>query len=254
MPFDLGDDAARLCPAAGLMLATGTRPSLTSRSLMPPGEAAVGAARDEAARPKPGETNCANSSFSERRITARRLSASAIGSTLSWARRLMRPTACRVCASQRNSHARGSMRAPRPGPRAPRVSLPPAAQRAESPSLHRAPGGARLSRALHPSRRHLQLAAPHARPGGRDLQTEGLPDQRLRPAQDHDARRRRIHPPLSPARAAERLPPHRHYGLFAGAARAHNIENARHLLAAPEASPERAEADSEAEAASPARQ
>ena len=37
---------------------------------------------------------------------------------------------------------------------------------------------------------------------------EGLPDQRPRPAQDHDARRGRVHPPLSPARAAERLPPH----------------------------------------------
>ncbi len=48
----------------------------------------------------------------------------------------------------------------------------------------------------------------------------------------------------------------RHYGLFASAVRAHNIENARHLLAAPEAAPERsrAEADSEAETASPARQ
>ena len=37
---------------------------------------------------------------------------------------------------------------------------------------------------------------------------EGLPDQGPRPAQDHDARRRRVHPPLSPARAAQRLPPH----------------------------------------------
>ncbi len=48
----------------------------------------------------------------------------------------------------------------------------------------------------------------------------------------------------------------RHYGLFASAVRALNIERARHLLAAPEASPEpsRAEADSEAEGASPARQ
>src|SRR5271166_1073420 len=37
---------------------------------------------------------------------------------------------------------------------------------------------------------------------------EGLPDQRPRPAQNHDARRGRVHPPLPPARAAERLPPH----------------------------------------------
>ena len=48
----------------------------------------------------------------------------------------------------------------------------------------------------------------------------------------------------------------RHYGLFASAVRAHNIVRARHLLAAPEASPERSrnEANSEAKTASPARQ
>jgi hypothetical protein len=69
-------------------------------------------------------------------------------------------------------------------------------------------GRSHLSRALHPSRRHLQLQAHRARRGGRHLQVEGLPDQRPRPAQDHDARRRRVHPPLSPARAARRLPPH----------------------------------------------
>ncbi len=47
----------------------------------------------------------------------------------------------------------------------------------------------------------------------------------------------------------------RHYGLFASAVRARNIERARQLLAAPEASPERsrAEPDSEAETASPVR-
>ena len=47
----------------------------------------------------------------------------------------------------------------------------------------------------------------------------------------------------------------RHYGLFAGAVRARNIERARQALAAPEASTERSrnEADSEAETPSPAR-
>ena len=69
-------------------------------------------------------------------------------------------------------------------------------------------GRARLSRPLHPPRRHLELPAPRARREGRHLQMEGLPDQRPRPAQDHDARRRRVHPPLSPPCAAERLPPH----------------------------------------------
>ena len=49
--------------------------------------------------------------------------------------------------------------------------------------------------------------------------------------------------------------PHHHYGLFAGAVRARNIERVRQLLAAAEAAPERsrAEADSEAEDVSPAR-
>ena len=72
-------------------------------------------------------------------------------------------------------------------------------------ALRRTESGARLSRALH---RHLQLQAHRARRQGRHLQMERLPDQRPRPAQDHDARRRRVHPPLSPARPAERLPPH----------------------------------------------
>ena len=47
----------------------------------------------------------------------------------------------------------------------------------------------------------------------------------------------------------------RHYGLFAGTVRARNIERARQTLAAPEATPERAhaEADSQAETASPLR-
>jgi hypothetical protein len=47
----------------------------------------------------------------------------------------------------------------------------------------------------------------------------------------------------------------RHYGLFAGTVRAHNIERARQLLAALQASPQRkpAKADSDAEAPLPAR-
>ena len=46
----------------------------------------------------------------------------------------------------------------------------------------------------------------------------------------------------------------RHYGLFAGTVRAHNIERARQLLTAPNASPEssRAGANREAETPSPA--
>jgi hypothetical protein len=48
----------------------------------------------------------------------------------------------------------------------------------------------------------------------------------------------------------------RHYGLFAGAVRAHNIERVRQLLAPAQSAPQpmRAEADSEAETSSSARQ
>ena len=43
----------------------------------------------------------------------------------------------------------------------------------------------------------------------------------------------------------------RHYGLFAGAVRAHNIERARHLLAASKASPESAPAGADSDAEPP---
>src|SRR5271166_6931226 len=85
---------------------------------------------------------------------------------------------------------------------------------------------------------------------------EGLSDPRPRPAQDHDARRRRVHPSLSPARAAQRLPRIRHYGLFAGTVRARNIERARQALAAPQVTPAQADCGAEdcgAKAPSPAR-
>src|SRR5271157_2540005 len=75
-------------------------------------------------------------------------------------------------------------------------------------TLRRTASRPRLSRALHPPRRDLERPAHRARRGGRDLQMEGLPDQRPRPAQNHDARRRRVLPPLSPARAALRFPSH----------------------------------------------
>src|SRR5271154_2679235 len=130
-------------------------------------------------------------------------------------------------------------------------------------TLRRAESRARLSLSLHPPRRDLQFPAHWARPGGRDFQMEGLPNQGLpnqrpRPAQDHDARRRRGHSPLSPPPPAGPTgsPPTRPYGLFAGTVRARNIERVRQLLAAPEASPERSRnaADSEAERPSPLRQ
>ena len=90
-----------------------------------------------------------------------------------------------------------------------------------------------------------------ARRSRRRLQVEGLPHQRPRPAQDHE---------LDAAEFIRRFLLHvlpsgfhriRHYGLFAGTVRAHNIERVRQLLAAPE-SPAPAETDSDAETPSPA--
>ena len=67
-------------------------------------------------------------------------------------------------------------------------------------AVRRAKGRSHLSRPLHPSRRDLEFPSDRPRRQGRHLQVEGLPDQSPRPAPDHDARRRRVHPPRSPAR------------------------------------------------------
>ena len=56
-----------------------------------------------------------------------------------------------------------------------------------------------------PSRTRRLIALDDER---RHLPVEGLSGRRPRPVQDHDARGRRVHPPLPAARAAEWLPPH----------------------------------------------
>ena len=117
-------------------------------------------------------------------------------------RRCMRPAASPSSAISRRSPTRRAFDAALAPLRRVRMG------RLRQAAVRRTEGRARLSRALHPPRRDLQLAARRARREGRHLQMEGLPDQRPRPVQDHDARRRRVHPPLSHARAAERLPPH----------------------------------------------
>ena len=89
-----------------------------------------------------------------------------------------------------------------------RAAAPRRMGRLRQAPLRRTAVRPRLSRPLHPPRRHLELPAHRARRRGRHLPLEGLPGRRPRPAQDHDARRRRVHPPLSSPRAAERLPPH----------------------------------------------
>ena len=74
--------------------------------------------------------------------------------------------------------------------------------------LRRTEGGVALSRALHPPRRDLKPALDRMRRERRHLQVEGLQARRSRALPGDDARHPRVHPPLSHARAARRLPPH----------------------------------------------
>ena len=73
-------------------------------------------------------------------------------------------------------------------------------------ALRRPRTGAGLSRPLHAPRRHLQLppGQPDRWPG--QLPLEGLSSSRQ--AEDHDPRRRRVHPALPAPRPARWLPPH----------------------------------------------
>ena len=73
-------------------------------------------------------------------------------------------------------------------------------------AVRRTRAGARLSRPLHPPRRHRQQPAGRAcrRPG--ELHLEGLPARRQ--DQGDDAGGRRVYPPFPPAQLAGRLPPH----------------------------------------------
>jgi hypothetical protein len=91
--------------------------------------------------------------------------------------------------------------------------LPGSAQKEALVPLRQAPvrgsqGRPRLSVPLQPSRRHLEQPPDLPRSCRRHLQMEGLPRQRPRPRQDHDARRRRVHPALPRPCLANRLPPH----------------------------------------------
>ena len=61
---------------------------------------------------------------------------------------------------------------------------------------------------------------------------QGLPHRRTGPLDDHDARHRRVHPPLPDPRAAQGFHRIRHYGLLAGTAKEEAIAKARDMLAA----------------------
>src|SRR5260370_613127 len=69
-------------------------------------------------------------------------------------------------------------------------------------------GGAALSRPLHPPRRHLKSTLDRMQRERRHLQVEGLQARRARALSGDDARNTRVHPPLSHARVARRLPSH----------------------------------------------
>ena len=75
-------------------------------------------------------------------------------------------------------------------------------------ALRRARGGARLSRPLHPPRRHLEQPAGRPRRARRDLPLQGLPPQRAGAVSHDDARARRVHQALPAPRPAQGVPPH----------------------------------------------
>ena len=75
-------------------------------------------------------------------------------------------------------------------------------------ALRRARSGARLSRPLHPPRRHREQPAHCARRARRDLPLQGLPPQRAGAVPHHDPRRRRVHQALPAPRSAEGVSPH----------------------------------------------
>ena len=104
-------------------------------------------------------------------------------------------------------------------------------------TVRRTRGRSGLRGALHPSRRHRQLPADRTPRRRRDVQMEGLPDQRSRSPKDDDASGRRVHSPLPHSRAAERLPPHSPLQpVGQRGARARNIARVRQLLTAAEQS------------------
>ena len=100
-------------------------------------------------------------------------------------------------------------------------------------ALRRARSSARLSRPLHPSRRHLEQPAHWPRRARRDLPLQGLPPQRAGAVPHDDARAdefiRRFLLHVLP-KGFHRI---RHYGLLASASCKTNIARARELIAAP---------------------
>jgi hypothetical protein len=76
------------------------------------------------------------------------------------------------------------------------------------PPFAGARGGARLSRPLHPPRRHLQQPPGRPRRARRHLPRQGLPPQRPGAASHDDAGARRVHQALPAPCSAQGVPPH----------------------------------------------
>jgi Putative transposase len=80
-------------------------------------------------------------------------------------------------------------------------------------AVRRARGGAGLSVALYPPRRHRQQPPDRLRPAACHLQVEGLPHQGARSIQKHEARHRRAHRRFLIHVLPKGLHRVRHYGL-----------------------------------------
>src|SRR5262249_24134964 len=105
--------------------------------------------------------------------------------------------------------------------------------RLQQAALRRAGSGARLSRPLHPSRRHLEQSPPCSRWARRDLPLQGLPPQRAGAVLHNDARRRRVHQALSAPRSAKEVSSHPPLRTAPSAGCKTNIALAKALMATP---------------------
>ena len=136
----------------------------------------------------------------------------------------------------------GELASPRGLRRASRAAAAEELVRLRQAALRRARGGARLSRPLHPPRRHLQQPPGRPRRARRHLPLQGLSPQRagarsMTLAADEFIRRFLLH--VLPD-GFHRI---RHYGLLANGGRVAKLAYCRRLLAAPEPAPPAAAAD-----------
>src|SRR6185312_14096074 len=102
-----------------------------------------------------------------------------------------------VLREDRGSAAPGGLR------RSSRATAAEELVRLHQAALRRAGGGARLSRPLHPSRRHLEQSPRCSRRARRDLPLQGLSPQRAGAVPHNDAQGRRVHQALPASRSTK---------------------------------------------------